>query len=286
VSHFGWRWLPSFGHSGGILVGAKLDVFDIIAFDVGLFFASLVVCPRQLNCLWEIIVVYGLADHSFSQPFLDKLSSKIASVNLPLIVGGDFNLLLHPSDKNNNNFSWLQVEAFNDFIHNFALRELPRSGARFTWSNHQLNPVHCVLDMVFLCVLGGMTSTLALLSLLNLTLARITPPWCWTPATVLLGLLLVSILMPPGWRFRGFMTWSLPRSVVLLLRSLVHLALLMSGASSDGWANGYALEALLSGTHASEETYWKQCGHLNWILRGDSVSKYFFALANGTRRRC
>lgn len=30
--HFAWRWDPASGHSGGILVGASLDVFDVVAF--------------------------------------------------------------------------------------------------------------------------------------------------------------------------------------------------------------------------------------------------------------
>ena len=37
---------------------------------------------------------------------------------------------------------------FNDFIASHSLREIERSGARFTWSNHQLNHVRCVLDCV------------------------------------------------------------------------------------------------------------------------------------------
>lgn len=71
---------------------------------------------------------------------------------LLLLIGGDFNLLRSPSDKNNGNFSWPLVESFNDFISDCALREIPRVGARFTWSNHQLNPVYYVLDRVFVNV--------------------------------------------------------------------------------------------------------------------------------------
>uniref|UniRef100_A0A453H653 Endonuclease/exonuclease/phosphatase domain-containing protein n=1 Tax=Aegilops tauschii subsp. strangulata TaxID=200361 RepID=A0A453H653_AEGTS len=63
--------------------------------------------------------------------------------------GGDFNLLRSPADKNNPNFSWPLANAFYDFISNCALRELPRVGARFTWSNHQSSPVRSVLDRVF-----------------------------------------------------------------------------------------------------------------------------------------
>ena len=38
---------------------------------------------------------------------------------------------------------------FNDAIARMALREINRSGARFTWTNKQLNPVRSVLDRVF-----------------------------------------------------------------------------------------------------------------------------------------
>jgi hypothetical protein len=41
------------------------------------------------------------------------------------------------------------VNAFNDRIANLGLREIARSGARFTWSNRQRILVRCVLDMAF-----------------------------------------------------------------------------------------------------------------------------------------
>ena len=85
-------------------------------------------------------------------PFLDDLSNKIETCNIPLLIGGDFNLLRSPVDKNNANFSWPLANAFNDFISNNALRELPRVGARFTWSNHQASHVRLVLDRVIVSV--------------------------------------------------------------------------------------------------------------------------------------
>lgn len=126
---FVWRWLPASGHSGGILIGAKLDLFDFVAFDHGIFWASMVVFHKSRNILWEIMVVYGPADHSLSPLFLDELTAKIDSCNLPLLIGGDFNLLRFPGDKNNSNFSWSLADAFNDFIAENALREIPRTGS-------------------------------------------------------------------------------------------------------------------------------------------------------------
>ena len=69
------------------------------------FGASMVVLHRQLDLLWEVLVVYGPADHSLSALFLDEISDKIDPYTLPLLIGGDFNLLHSPSDKNNDIFS-------------------------------------------------------------------------------------------------------------------------------------------------------------------------------------
>lgn len=75
---FAWRWAPASGHSWGILVWAILDVFDVVAFEHGIFSASLLL-HKSLNKLWEIIVVYGPGDHSLSPLFLDELFNKLES---------------------------------------------------------------------------------------------------------------------------------------------------------------------------------------------------------------
>ena len=103
INRFGWNFLPSSGHSGGILIGTKHDVFDFVAFDHGVFWASTVVFHRLLNVLLEVMVVYGPVDHSLSPLFLDEITTKIESCNIPLLVGGDFNLLRSPLDKNEGN---------------------------------------------------------------------------------------------------------------------------------------------------------------------------------------
>ena len=78
------------------------------------------------------MVVYGPADHSLSYIFLDEIYNKIDSCQLPLLIGVDFNLLRYPSDKSSANFSWVLAAAFNAFIRDTAIREIPRVGGRYT----------------------------------------------------------------------------------------------------------------------------------------------------------
>ena len=53
------------------------------------------------------------------------------------------------ADKNNCNIDWSRISLFNNAIAACALRELARTGARYTWTNKQLSPVRSVLDRVF-----------------------------------------------------------------------------------------------------------------------------------------
>ena len=121
IDRFDWNFVASVGNWGGILLGTKKDMFDFVAFGHGIFWASTIMSHRTLNSLLEIIVVYGPADHSLSYIFLDELRNKIDVCQLPLLIGGDFNLMRYPSDKSSSNFSWLLADASNAFIRDTAI---------------------------------------------------------------------------------------------------------------------------------------------------------------------
>jgi exonuclease III len=98
----------------------------------------------------EIMGIYEPADHTFSREFLTEITNKINSLNEPLIMGGDFNLIRSQEDKNNDSINWARLNMFNDAISDWEVREIPPTGARFTWTNKQLNPVRSVVDRVFI----------------------------------------------------------------------------------------------------------------------------------------
>jgi hypothetical protein len=98
---------------------------------------------------WCFILVYGPADHARTGEFLDELGAEVRACNLPVVVGGDFNLIRRASDKSNGIVNWPRVRHFNDVVAALALRELHRVGARFTWTNNQSSPIRSVLDRVF-----------------------------------------------------------------------------------------------------------------------------------------
>jgi hypothetical protein len=58
------------------------------------------------------------------------------------------------------------------------------------------------------------------------------------------------------------------------------------GLDEDGWALRYHLEAQMMEMLSAEEEYWRQQGRQQWILQGDSNTKFFHAFANGRKRKC
>lgn len=80
--------------------------------------------------------------------FLAELHLKISNSLLPVVVGGDFNLIRSPDEKNNDQINFPGMQLFNDWIAELGLRELDRTGARFTWTNRQVDPTQSVLDRV------------------------------------------------------------------------------------------------------------------------------------------
>jgi exonuclease III len=146
---FVWCWLPASGRSGGMLMGFRESMFEIEAIDTGRHFVSVDVILRTARLTLRIFGIYGPTYHALSASFLQELSIKVENTTMPIIMGGDFNLHIIEQDKNNDRINWPRLELFNNHIAEWGLREIPRTGVRFTWTNKQLNPVRCVLDRVF-----------------------------------------------------------------------------------------------------------------------------------------
>jgi hypothetical protein len=80
--------------------------------------------------------------------FLAELVHMCRQENLPLIVGGDYNILRHPSEKNNLNYDVRCPFLFNMVIGGLNLRELEMSGRNFIWANNLAMPTFEKLDRI------------------------------------------------------------------------------------------------------------------------------------------
>lgn len=164
---FTWNWIAAKGHSGGIFLGVREDVLLVEDWWEGEFYMAATIRNRLDNWGWNIMVVYGSANHVHSRRFLDELGTE--NMFLPTIMGGDFNLIREEKDKSNGVVERGLMRAFNEFIEKNDLREIHKvgGGGRFTWSNNQDCPVMSNIDRVLVttewenrfpkCVLSSFT---------------------------------------------------------------------------------------------------------------------------------
>jgi len=71
---------------------------------------------------------------------------------LPILIGGDFNIIRRPNEKNNDNYSDRWHFMFNAVIDILNLRELDLSRRKFTWANNLPNQTFEKLDKVLVCI--------------------------------------------------------------------------------------------------------------------------------------
>jgi hypothetical protein len=80
------------------------------------------------------------------EEFLTELGTVCSDQSLPLLVGGDFNIIRFSSEKNKNMRRNRWTDIFNSIINSYAMREIYMSGGQFTWSNNHLEPTLEKLD--------------------------------------------------------------------------------------------------------------------------------------------
>lgn len=73
--------------------------------------------------------------HGEKPSFLQELYQKIQRANTPLMIGGDFNFIRYCHEKSSDNIEQIWMDMFNNFIADCSLRELRRTGSKYTWTN-------------------------------------------------------------------------------------------------------------------------------------------------------
>jgi hypothetical protein len=61
---------------------------------------------RRTNFKWVMITVYGPVNHELSGVFLEEIGDVQNQSALPVLIGGDFNLIREASNKNSDNIDF------------------------------------------------------------------------------------------------------------------------------------------------------------------------------------
>ena len=113
---FTWIELPANKTAGGILAGIRSDLFDVISHRCYKYCLSVIIMDKKVNAVWQLVIVYGTAYYEFKMEFIAELHDIMDSCVLPIMFGGDFNLVRSASDKNNGQVNTNWSFLFNDWI--------------------------------------------------------------------------------------------------------------------------------------------------------------------------
>ena len=132
-------------------LGAHLLTFDIGEIEEGEFFIHFKLRHKEDDFKFNLISVYGPAQLDQKPNFLSEMVRVCSKEALPIIIGGDFNIIRRPDEKNNDNYSDRWPFMFNAVIDALNLREIDLSGRKYTWANNLPNQTFEKLDRVLVC---------------------------------------------------------------------------------------------------------------------------------------
>ena len=145
---FSWFCLPPRGRSGGMLIGVNTATLQVKNVDVGDFCVKLYVKSKCDGFEWVLVSVYGAAQDEQKPMFLSELVRLCENEPLPMLVGGDFNILRKPEYKNNNSYNPRWPIMFNAIIQSLELKEIELTGRQYTWANRRDIPTYEKLDRI------------------------------------------------------------------------------------------------------------------------------------------
>ena len=124
---------------------ATLTVQSMVAGD---FCVKFHLRSKNDGFLWALVVVYGAAQDEKKPDFLSELVRICEDETLPILVGGDFNIIRRQEEKNNDNFNPRWPFIFNAIIESLDLKEIELSGRQYTWASRREVPSFEKLDRV------------------------------------------------------------------------------------------------------------------------------------------
>lgn len=129
--------VDSKGKSGGLCLLWKKNVkVHVIYSDSNVIHAYIDYMNASIGFYYSF--VYGNPSAQQRKRFWERLKNLHTQNHEPWICAGDFNELLHQSDKDGvRKHSNSQIQNFNDFLASKDMEELPQKGCRFTWCNKE-----------------------------------------------------------------------------------------------------------------------------------------------------
>ncbi|KAL4278182.1 hypothetical protein GQ457_03G030870 [Hibiscus cannabinus] len=146
TNKYNFSFIASEGAAGGLISLWDPDFFKCESVVGSKSYIVLIGTLAKQDFKCALINVYGPHDVGERSQMFDNLSKCIFDLQVPVIVGGDFNVVRTKEEKIGVSFHKKAMREFSDFIETMSLVDIPLIGGRFTWSNFREDPSFSRLD--------------------------------------------------------------------------------------------------------------------------------------------
>ena len=141
-----WRAVEAEGTAGGILVFWDTRKLELVETEIGHFSVTCMFKNVEDGFLWAFTGVYGPVKRNKREMFWEELGALKGLWEGPWCIGGDFNVVLSPNDRNLVGGLTHPMRRFNEVVNELGLRDLPLQGGPFTWGGGNGNQRMSRLD--------------------------------------------------------------------------------------------------------------------------------------------
>jgi exonuclease III len=111
----GYVYVPAIETRGGILLAWDKSSVDIGSVSFDSYAITGEVIPRDNN-RWWLTTVYGPQTHEDKLSFLHELAERRSLCPGPWLLLGDFNMIMHAEEKNNDRLDRFMMARFRQFV--------------------------------------------------------------------------------------------------------------------------------------------------------------------------
>ena len=124
-------------NSGGLVVVWDKHSFNASNKHVGDRWVLIegIIIKNNFQCC--IGVIYGHNDGLRRVAMFDEIKQRASHINKPILVMGDFNVILHPRERTGSVTCVRSMREFSEWINDLQLLDIPLQGMRFTWRRNE-----------------------------------------------------------------------------------------------------------------------------------------------------
>ena len=124
-------------NSGGIIAVWDKQSFNASVKHTGCRWVLIEGCIKNYNFECCVGVIYGHNDRLGRLAMFDEIKAKVVNINKPILLMGDFNVILHSGERTGAVTCARSMRHFSKWINELRLLDIPLHGVRFTWRRNE-----------------------------------------------------------------------------------------------------------------------------------------------------